>query len=216
MAEVSIEQIVARAKAQLGLTDSSCDLFLELQINEAVRSLDSLGIFDMHQVTLDVENLQAKLPCGFYKLIAAKVHCGDDWTSSMFYVNTPFLSECGCDVLSPTPYYYNTFKIIGNYLHFVSTNTDITQITLAYYGLKTSSESPDLWYIDEDYERALWNYAAWQYCETHNLPVKSYKGTWKAQKKWIRGNAQQLRWDNDKWKIMNTVFNQVYISPKIW
>lgn len=216
MAEVCIDQIVARAKEQLGITDSSQDMYLELQINEGVRQLDSLVTFQMCQVTLPVNDLRAQLPAGFYKLIAAKLFCEDYWLNNMYYVDAPFLNECGCPGITPSIQYINTFKIIGNNIHLLSSNTDVTHITVAYYGLRLSSDSDHLWYVDEDYERALWNYAAWMYCETNDRPVKSYQRIWMAQKRWLRGNAQVIKWDQDKWMIMNTTFNVVRVSPKVW
>lgn len=222
MAEVSIDEIVARTKAQLDINTADHDLFFEMNINEAVRSLDSIDLFEPHQVTLDVTNLQAPLPCGFYKLLAAKLYCNQSWYNNMYYVDSNFLTECGCEsTATNSSYFVNTFKIIGSTIHLLSTNTDVTQITMAYLGLKTATDNPSLWYIDELYERALWNYAAWRFCEKYEdqysaRRVERYESQWKAQKRWLRGEAQQNSFDLKKWFMMNTTFNQVRISPKVW
>lgn len=222
---ISIEEVIASAKMRLRLTDSSApDMVLENYIIFGSRSIAALDSFILRQKKLSIEEGVASLPKDFYTLIAARmlnpvVPDGDPSATSpqcsrALYINTSYLHSNGCDCSGDgVTSYSDTFKIVGNQLHFNS-YVSATELILTY--MARNVDESGLPCIPEDHVRALVAYACYQYALSYRVTgldqsgympdqIADYKREWIAQKAYCRGLAVKKDARHRRAELMSTM-----------
>lgn len=224
---IGIEEIITSAKMQLRLQNTSeYDDYLDMKIREGARHLCALSIFQKRQCSLEINDGKAKLPKGFFRLLGARFKnltvTVDDITtiqtgcSRILYVDKAFMNDCNCNTTDTATIldYSQGFQIVGDIIHVGSAIT-AEAIEVAYLSFNTDDSGNIIFY--EDYERALSNYACYQYClsfsENFNqYVVNEYKQTWISQKNWIKGSDVANAAQQDK-RGIQAVFNALVLSP---
>lgn len=221
---ITIDQVIASAKADLGMMDTSVyDVLLEKWINEGVRQTGTSDIFIKKPIVLTIYDHKAKLPKGYRQFIALRyfkdsaLHNDDGSliTSKqclpIVYLDHNFLSECGCHADQWGANYLPSFEIIGDELVFHNHPEDGTKVQFTYLGSNIDDDC--LWIIHPDYERGLSAYARWKFLQAY----PEYKGQftplllnlagseWRAQKKWLKGLASLKDFKNNKYQIHRLV-----------
>jgi hypothetical protein len=228
--QISVEEVLARTKLQLRIVDTTeHDSYLQLMILEAVRALGTLSGFTKKQCEINIIDKKSELPKDFYRLLGIRATAtplsngnnpflsANSNCVTQVYVDKRFLNDCGCDITSNmTVDFNNGFQIQNG---FVFWNSDINssgaKATLAYLALNTDSSGRLMIY--EDYERAVSNYACYQftlsYPELYNVGISDrYKREWVAQKAWVRGNDAAASFQQNKHEVM-AVMNSLLVSP---
>lgn len=215
---ITIDQVLARVKTQLRIFDSAQDDYLTILIYEGLRHVDALPLVVKKCKTICVTDGKAKLPCDFYKLLAIRgvetTSTGHQHTTRV-YVDTHFVKQCNVDSDGNLQDYTSSFQINNGYIYLSNPSSETTDIELAYLGLNEDQDGNLLIY--EDYERALNNYACYQFTLAYNenfnqYVIETYKRTWNAQKNWLRGEAARYDFENTKFQIRLT-FNAIAIDP---
>lgn len=210
---ISIEEIVAGAKMQLRLTNTSeFDDFLTLYVNEGTRNLNCLSLFVKNQCNLEIIDLKSKLPDGFQQLLGLRFStttAGDTVFQNMLYVDRRYINTS----VPNTTNYEDTFQIRNGFIHY---NSDInaTEATLVWLGLNI--DEFDRLVVYADYERALRAYACYNYALAFHEDFKEsttqrYENTWKAQKSYIKGNDVLNDFKNRKYE-MSKIFKAFLLS----
>lgn len=221
-ATISIDEVIARTKMQLRLSDTSQDDYLEVLINEGLKHLDTLSLTTKKQKCICVSNGRAKLPCGLVKLLALRYKAtrydGKQVNVSPVYIDKNFLRSCGVadDTLGLYEDYFNSFQINDGFIYF-SSGLSIEEVEIAYLGYHTDDK--DRVIIYELYERALTNYACFMftmaYPENYNqYLIEKYQRTWIAQKNWIRGKDAKEDFENTKFQI-GKIYNALLVSREL-
>lgn len=211
---ISENEVIARIKVQLRLTHTTeYDDYFSMMVNEGVNNLDTLSTLTKKICRINVSDLKAKLPCGFVQLLGLRYTSEDVNCISLLYVDTKFLTQCGCDTTDTSPY-GQSFQINGGYMHFSSSFAG-TQVTLAYLGANVDDDGRLIIY--ENYERALSSYACYMFCLAHSEMYRAdvidrYYRTWMAQKSWIKATDNQENFNNNKAEISHTI-NAMTINP---
>lgn len=222
---ISIDSVLARTKIQLRIDSTTeHDDYLEIMISEALRHLDAITLYVKKQCTLDIVDNKATLPKGFQKLLMMRfisaslepeIIDGVEVPRSLprcypvFYVDTKFLSSCGCDNYLGWTDYTGTAQIVNDTIHFNSSTTmESGQVHVAYMGLNTDENGRILIY--EEYERGLSAYACYMftmaYSEKYPIGLSDrYQATWTAQKAWIKGGAWKDEFLRTKMEVSATV-----------
>lgn len=205
--EISVEEVIARAKAQLRIMNTSeFDDFLEMLIFEGLGSLDNLLQLVKKQCDIEVCSQVAKFPDDFVKLLAVRMSDGQD-NGTVVYTDTNFLKNCYVDFSGNKNVFSlnEGFQIVKNFLHFNS-DTNISKITIAYLGVNTDEYGRAMIY--SKYERALMAYACYMYAlayaeKFNQYIIEEYKNTWKNQRSKIIGENAMFDFQNDKREICN-------------
>jgi hypothetical protein len=224
---ISLAQVVASAKMQLRLETSDEDIWLEKLANEGCRHLDSLSIFIKRQCTLDIHDLKAKLPNGFYRILGLKLN-GNNNCAGLIYVDQPFLSVCGCpnSTFADTVVGSGVFQIQNGYIVFsTAINTldcegqiiPATSCEIAFIGLHVDENG--LMCVQSDMERGLVAYVCYMYMLQNSdkysqWQMSEHKTTWIAQKSWIQGIAMQNKFYDTKRQIASIA--NAWIVDKNW
>src|SRR5688572_6582761 len=116
---LSNQAIIASAKDWLNLGDTTdVDIKFEKLIDEGVRRLDCLSLFDKHVRTLSVHNNMAELPKGFVRYIGLRIGTAPNCLPAI-YVSMPWIQACGCSMnaayLSND---FTVFEIQNNHIVF--------------------------------------------------------------------------------------------------
>ena len=227
---ITIEQVLARIKMQLRISDTSNDDYLQVLIFEAVRHIDSLSIFTKKQAKICMEDGKGELPCDFFRLLAMRGKqsglCGQQ-----VYIDRNFLTDCGCEIpnslplTSVIPNENNILPVLQNYsptfqfnnnVMFSNPNNTASEFEMAYMGL--NQDENGVFLIYEDFERALTNYACYQYCLSDNTgmytqyKIEDYKRTWTNQKSWLKGTAFANDFQERKFKIKE-IWTAIVLDP---
>lgn len=197
-ATISESEVITRCKLQLHLNDNSHNLFLSILINEGLRSLGALSIFKKQECTLEIEGGKAALPAGFQRYLALRSGC-----DSIIYADTDYLVGCGCSIPSNVYNQPDLFQISHGIMYFNSDFEDTTA-DMAYMGMNLGENGKIIIY--EDFERALNNYACWQFTLSYDEDYKESKITrherqWIAQRSKIRGEDVANDFQNNKRRI---------------
>jgi hypothetical protein len=219
---ISVDEVIARTKMQLKLSDTSNDDFIEVLINEGLKHLDTLSITRKFQKCLCIENGKAKLPCNFVKLLGIRYkttnYDGKPINVSPVYIDKNFLRSC--NVPDSTLEVYDSlddsFQINGGYIYF-SSLTEVQEAEIAYLGSNVDENDRMVFY--EDYERALKAYACYQFTlafiENYNqYVVEMYKREWVAQKNWVRGKDAVDEFNKTKFQ-MGKIFNALLVNREL-
>lgn len=233
--EITVDEVVARAKMQLRLTSTNeHDLFLEALAYEALDSLNALSQLIKKQCEITFTNNTSKLPKDFIKLLLLRINkceCNDtndpinnqlfNNCSVALYVDTKFLNSCGCDSLglnNLTPF-GRGFQINNGFIHF-NFSSDLTEIqtaTLAYMGVNTDKDGKSLIY--QKYERAISAYLCFKFtlawAENFNqYIIDKYNQEWVNQRSKIIGQDVANDFQNNKMEI-NKYFSSLLVSRTV-
>lgn len=192
------------------------DNFFKIVINEALTHLNCLSVTTKDQTILDVDGNQALLPIGYYKLLGLRTKNAAGVCSRKIYVDKAFLNSCGCNC-SGFNSFSETFQINGGVIYF-DTSEDIASIELAY--MRFNVDEQGFIKIFEYYERALFNYACYQYMlswseKYKESSIERHSRTWVAQKSWIKGEDAVNDYKKNKLQISRlisaTLINRDYL-----
>lgn len=210
--KVSIDQIINRAKMELGLTGTThSDAHLEKLINEAATwHINALDSYIISCSELIIDCFKARLPDSAVELICYSFpdveSCSGCCLSCMNPHNPTYSCNCPtyfvpnrgiltnmCDMGCSAGLSANFFDVQGGYIIFPETVT-ATTVKVWYRGINIDEDGVAV--IDEKQERALAMYAAWMYSVAHFKSYASeqrvtWKNAWIAQKSWLRGSAVQ-------------------------
>ena len=217
---ITVDEVLASAKMQLRLTNTTeFDDFLEILINEALRSLNCLSLLEKRQCDLDIIDLKSELPVGFQRLLGLRFLktnsvSGDDICFNLLYVDKKFLNDCKCNTSGRNLVNFTeTFQIQQGFIFY---NSDIgaTEVTLAFLGFNVDEFGRIE--IFERYERALRAYACYKFTLSYPEDFKEsttqrYQNEWRAQKQWIRGDDMQNDFMKNRWEITK-LFNTMLLS----
>ncbi len=231
---LGINAVLSSVKAEFKIEASDSDIWLFKMINESVRHVDLLTLFQKKTAILDVKNNIACLPCGFYRMIALRFgqppFCG-----TAIYVDIPFANSIGCcggNVANGTSGIFafsNSFQIQGSNIVFnQAVNFDIngnfmpdpiTKCYIAYYGFDVDEDG--LFNLYADMERAIVAYVCWKYARQNfkEYPTavrNEYRQEWIAQKKWLKSNAYYNNFMDTRWQIAeqsNAILVDKFFTP---
>jgi len=215
---ISIDQVIAAAKMKLRLTDGQdADNFLELQILHAIRNIGSLDSFRKCNAIIDIVDGYAALPCDFYRILALRMKnpiatettdpCNTLGYNAGVYVDRPFLYQVGCDFNPNCNDIQGSYQIQGGNIVFNS-SVNFEQVAIAYLAFAT--DDAGRYYIEQDMERGLAAYAAWQYALSFEESyTREQRMEWKQeyvnQAKWIKGVAAVKNFQTNRQEIMERV-----------
>lgn len=201
---VSSTQIVTRAKMRLRLMETSeHDLEILKLIEEGARGLNASSTYKISCHEAEIDCNKAKLPDCYESLEYFCVNgCCGNCTSppetipptpvvcscpSVFYFSKSALINSGCDDNS-CGWYGNYFYIQNGYIYFSSTVT-ATSLKIWYVGFNVDENG--LMVINEECERGLSAYAAFQFAssrpEAYQSQIGLWNAEWVAQKRYING-----------------------------
>lgn len=157
--EISLTFVRDRVKKFFDLAHTRDDVFIDLQIMDAVRKLQSYKYVTQKCERLEVCDCKAMLPCDYKRIICLMSPCDDDnplGRQIYIYSDLP----CG-EGITLSGGFSNTFKIQDGYLKFPSTFT-AEEVVIYYDAYKTGPDGfPVLMYTHVDY---LYAYACAEYC----------------------------------------------------
>ena len=219
---ISVEEVIARTKMQLRLTDTSQDDFLDVLINEGLRHLDTLSLLVKKNKCICVSNGKAKLPSGFSQLLALRnkvtAYDGREVNATPVYIDKSFLRRCDVDenIVDAFETFDNTFQINDGYIYFGSRST-IEEVEIAYLGFNV--DDYDRIMIYEIYERALTAYACYKFSMAYmgnfnQYAIEKYQREWVAQKNWLRGKDAKEDFQNTKFQI-NKIFGALVANSEL-
>lgn len=219
--EIGIDEIIARTKVQLRIaTTTEHDDTLELFISEGLDSLDCSSQLVKKQCCIDVcDDHMAKLPKGFVRFLGLRPICSsgsaNNRSSNIIYADISFLHKNSCST-SGLCDYRDGFQINKGYIHF---NSDFTadKIDIAYLGLNVDEFGRTLIY--KRYERALMNYACYQFSmafkeEYTNYQTDMWNRTWVEQRTKIIGEDIVNDFMNDRYEIAK-LMNGLIVSRNL-
>lgn len=224
--QISVEEVIARAKMSLRLSDSSSDDFLAVLCYEALGSLNALSQLVKKQCSLTFEGQTAKLPVDFVRYLALRLDTAADTTNDpiqnqllngcqmYLYADINFLTQCGCDASGATDWNRGGFQIVNGFIH-LNSNVEVLEATLAYMGLNVDDKGRGL--IEERYERCLSAYMCYKFSlawidDTNQYVINEYKHEWMAQKSKMIGIDSAQSFQNEKRQIQN-MWSAWLISP---
>lgn len=231
---ITYDQVIGYTKQELGITNTTDhDALLEIKINEAVRHIDNLRQTKLLNCILDITDNRIALPKGFQQLLGLRfcelASTEDNAVPSttymfrdLWYFDYKYLNMCDINPSDLKKWnaedYINTFKIVENkYIVFnFNAAENYSKAQIAFKGVNTDTNGKFVIYAD--YERAVVNYAAYQFAlrfpELYSSAFLSDKReTWKAQKAWLKGRDQERAWSDNKaemQKVIHTMFIDLY------
>jgi hypothetical protein len=199
---VNVEQVVTRAKLRLRLMETSeHDSTLMKFIEEGARGLNATSTYKIQCKNIDIECHKSKLPDCYETLICFQINgCSGCCTPQVntvpptpivctcpeiFYYDKAAMINCGDNC----GWYNNFFYIQDGFMYFPSSMTADT-VKVWYYGFNVDEDG--LMLIDEEMERGLSAYAAFQfavsYPEQYTPEQRStWNREWIAQKNYVNG-----------------------------
>lgn len=239
--KIAIDQIITRAKMRLKLTNTTMpNAYLELLINEGARHLDNLNTFAITCATLSIDcedKPVAHLPDNYQELLCFKFPgnsccgcCDEDTTVTDDIIPRP-TNKCLCTNLFVASRemvtnfcdrgqnavmwnYANMFEV-QNGLLYLPTTTTATEVKIWYRG--TNVDEDGIMILDEDQERGLSAYAAYQYALDNKerydkFQIQEWKKEWIAQKDWLKGSAVKQDHTMHKWNV-TAISNAIFLDP---
>ena len=228
---IKMSQVISSAKQRLRLETSDDDLFLLRYANEGARHFDSLQTFVKRCCTLTVTNGKAKLPNGFYQLLAIRMN---NVPGGIIYVDQPFLQgngiSCGgfghaggvCQIQNG--YIYLTVSQ-ANPNHGINPvgycpdppppppnpllppTVQTYEITIAFVGMNVDDDG--MMVVYSDMERGLVAYCVWMYMldapagKYQAFQIQSNEKIWMNQKSWYKSIQFQNRFRNTRHQVMS-------------
>jgi|1_EtaG_2_1085319.scaffolds.fasta_scaffold06477_3 hypothetical protein len=227
---IKLQQCVAAAKEALRIDTTDDDTWMYSLANEGLRALDCLTLFEKQETCLDIIDLKAQLPPGFWQLIGARLGCSNSCNNAIL-IDLPFLKFCGVNTSNTVNVnnYYSTFDIQDGWMCFhqqpststtngtTTTTTNIDTVHISYWGLNVDDDG--IIKVRPDWERAIRNYILWQFKlessqEYNHYVIDKHERVWVAQKRWIKGTAVQEDFRNKKRQIAEVT--NAWIVEKAW
>ena len=190
---VGIEPVVARAKFELGISNTSeSDFVLEKIAQEAAPHLYNEETKTVHHVCLDLVDGVVDVPCGYESFIMAFVD-GIEYV----YVNDEWYRAHDCECTVPIDMrHYGTVKRNYNKLDFGSDLN--TEAELWYWGLNVD-EKGNIVVRPDDVEPLAYAVCANYYRRMQNLQMsREYQAIYIAAKKNLRGVVAIRRSKEDR------------------
>lgn len=238
---VTYDSVIEKAKRRLkiaGTTDH--DVELEDYINEAVGSIYTSSRVVPMSCVKDVESNKVKLPKGFVKLLGVRfvetleTSSEDEQEESevdlnpfhnlqyqnTVYLNYKWLRDCNVDdsfYAGSCVDYANVFKEIDGYLVWQTNIEDtFTKVQILYSGVNKDETGRHVIY--ERFERAVRSYACGMFASSYPITYSSQfvsleMETWKAQKRFIKGNEGEKNWDDNKYEIQR-IMHSMFIDSR--
>lgn len=206
---ISYEAVIASAKSMLNLEGTSdYDLFLESMIDEALRQINDLTMFEKQTCILDINDGIAQLPCNFMKLYGARFSVNGN-CSPIPYIERSFITSCGCDAY---PIWGNGggIEITGGNIVFHNAEAlQSQQVSIAYLGRRTDEQGRPLMLVA--HERAARAYACARFCQRMapmqptamlmqgmKQDARHYNFEYAGCRAKLRGQAAQDNFDEDR------------------
>lgn len=219
-AEVSYATVIARAKMELGIENTTDhDPYLLLKADEAMRQINDLSMFEFRTETVPLDSGTAPLPCGLVRVVALWfTDSNGQRCTAAPYVHQEIVNYCDCDTSGCPMLMGHTFQINGNHIVFHGgTAMSASEVTVAFVGSRLDDNNQPL--IPETHDRAVQAYIKWRYREmmvsrqpTPNLMQltaqmsERNRQEFVNQKKYLQGLANQTLWLENK-RNMGAVFN---------
>lgn len=209
-ATITESEIIASVKMKLLLQNTTeYDSYFTFLINEGARHLGTLSLFVKNQCDIDIHDGKSELPKGFYRLLGLRFNNtpvqttipeGGPFTVNhvpcqpMFYVDSAFLSDCGCalNTFSNIQNYLGVFQINKGFIHYNSSvGISATSANMAWLGFNIDDAGRMILYAD--YERALTAYCCYNFTLTYSdeykeATIERWHQEWVNQKSWVKGN----------------------------
>ena len=198
---IPISQVRIGAKTGLSLmNDNSYDYAMDYYINEGARHLDNAAVFKPFGAKVYFENGVAKLPKNFVSLNGVK-SLGSVEGVPYYIDNIQYLTDCGCSVDSRWTSRVGSANI---YDGCIEIGIQDGEACLIYNGYNTNKKGTTM-FVPEVAERALRNYAQWQFglSKPNMYPqFREWKKDWAAQKSWLKGKIyQDFVAENRQWVL---------------
>lgn len=218
-----------------GTIDHDADM--EIYINEAVRHIDSLDIFEDQSCVIDIEDNKVRLPDGFahfiglrfVELTEAARSLNEDAVPpaaplpqlfyDMVYLDFKWMMDCGIpdNSLRDTRMraYETVLKIRGRYIIF---NNNISgtysKAQLVYAGLAKDDMGRNV--IHDDFKRAIKAYVCYRFAQVYEDRYSAafrteHNAEWTSQKKWLKGKSQEESANRNKWNI-NRIMTRLHVN----
>jgi hypothetical protein len=218
--EITYDQVIAGAKLALNLENTTdYDGFLLLKLDEAMRSLDDRGMRELRTEVLPLDEGTAPLPCGFLRAMAIWFQGSAGRCTLAPYVDRNIVNYCDCGTDGVNLSALGTsYQINGNHIVFHNPEAiSAEEVSLAYLGMRLDENNQPI--ILESHERAGIAYLVWRFknkmmSAERNLGMRNAlrgeandaKNEFRAQSRYIKGEANKLQWDEDK-KSIGRTFN---------
>lgn len=209
---ITYEQVIASAKIACNLENTSdYDGFMELMADEAMRQIRDISLFELQTKEVELNADQSvKVPCGFIRLMGMWFKDSDNKCYGVPYVDRDIANYCGCNT-SPLDQMF-TGMLNGPYINFNQNIPDkYTHLSISYLGMRMDDNNMPV--IPETHERCVRAYICWRVIDkmAKNQPPqmrqmmrqegKDYQREYALQKRYLRGNAQQQAFLQDKESI---------------
>ena len=209
---VTLEQVINRAKDMCRIDNTDDDANFYIWAEEAVRELDTLSFYVKDQCKVEIHDGKAALPKGMTKLLAVWF---DDCRGMPYYVNTKYLTLCGCEArygnqLLPTMQINRGHFIFQNLPSTQAYDPDTGLLLPNVYIYPTVANIAYMSYnLDENgvpviyqtYERAVWNYCCAMYKQMMGQDFSINLRQWIASKNKIVSGDQQAQFQLTKRQV---------------
>lgn len=198
--EISLTFVRDRVKKFYEIPHTRDDVFIDLQIMDAVRKLQSYKYVTQKCVRLEVCDCKAMLPCDYKRIICLMSPCDSDTHGRTMYIYSDFPCGEGVELRGG---FKNTFKIQDNYLKFPST-FDAEEVVIYYDAYKTGPDGfPVLMYTHVDY---FYNYAASEYgFKIKDERYKRFERIAKNNRRGLRHNENVDLFEIDKVGLLRVI-----------
>ena len=225
-AQVSMDEVVQQAKSELDIENTTqWDLFLQVEGEEAVRSLNCQSLVYKKQECIDICEGQTPLPCGFYKFLGLRFYdqkMGN--CQKVIYADTMFLDAQGCNQWGfPsgetswfTKNYFTAMQIVNGKMSFVNGH-GFDKAVIAYLGFNVDDNGHLIIY--EHYVRAIKAYMKFRFMLKKPMNYAAVQRQdaqqeWRAQKRFVKGEDNAFNADLYRREIM-AAMTALIVSPTI-
>ena len=208
--ETTYESVIAEAKEELNLEQTSdYDAFLERMIDEALRGIDDLQMFESATCSIPIIDGIAQLPSDFIRLFGARFSSNGN-CETIPYIERDFINDCGCQAYPV--WNRGGYEISGGNIIFHVADQPYDEIHIGYLKRRT-----------DDYGRAKLllshavackAYAKYRFCQKMapmqpsisliremKNDAQRYQFEFAQKKAFLKGDAQQKRFQEDKKQI---------------
>lgn len=208
--ETTYESVIAEAKEELNLEQTSdYDAFLERMIDEAMRSIDSLTMFESATCTIPIIDGIAQLPKDFVRLYGARFSSNGN-CEPIPLIERDFINDCGCQAYPV--WNRGGYEIAGGNIVFHVTDQPYDEIHIGYLKRRTDEYGRSRMLLT--HARACKAYAKYMFCQKMapmqpslaliremKSDAQRYQFVFAQQKAFLKGDAQQKRFQEDKKQI---------------
>ena len=211
--EIAYEAVIAETKSMCNLENTSdYDQFLEVQIDEAMRSINDLTTYEKKTCTLQIIDGRAQLPKDFIRLYGARFLSNGN-CQTIPYIEREFISSCGCEAYPVWGSGGGGYEITAGTIVFhepISEGYD--EVNIGYLAKRTDEQGRALMLLR--HARAAKAYAASRFYQkmapAQDTPYKGrlfldmsrqYKFEYAQQKAHLIGKAHEENFEENKRQI---------------